>query len=99
MSGNPDPIVPDQKDVPVYWIANCCNALKITDEGISFSVWDNLEDLDAYESSETHQAFAKEVEHLYQGDYWVKTIEFTKTLPANRGVGSEREPVQLTVAH
>ena len=67
------------------------------DEGISFSVWDNLEDLDAYESSETHQAFAKEVEHLYQGDYWVKTIEFPQTLHAKRGAVSEGEPAQLTV--
>ena len=67
------------------------------DEGISFSVWDNLEDPDAYESSETHQAFAKEVEHLYQGDYWVKTIEFPQTLHAKRGAVSEGEPAQLTV--
>ena len=38
------------------------------DEGISFSVWDNLEDLDAYESSETHQAFAKKVgSHIILG--------------------------------
>ena len=64
------------------------------DEGISFSVWDTLEDLDAYESSETHQAFAKEVEHLYQGDYWVKTIEFPQTLHAKRGAVSEGEPAQ-----
>ena len=69
------------------------------DEGISFSVWDNLEDLAAYESSETHQAFAKEVEHLYRGDYWVKTIEFTQTLHGNGGAMSEREPAQLTVSH
>ena len=67
------------------------------DEGISFSVWDNLEDMAAYENSETHQAFAKEVEHLYRGDYWVKTIEFTQPLHANRGAVSEREPAQLTV--
>ena len=57
-------------------------------------MWDTLEDLDAYESSETHQAFAKEVEHLYQGDYWVKTIEFPQTLHAKtwrrvrRGTGA-----------
>ncbi len=69
------------------------------DEGISFSVWDNLEDMAAYESSETHQAFAKEAEHHYQGAYWVKTIEFTQRTHANRGAVSEREPAQLTVPH
>ena len=62
-------------------------------------MWDNLEDLDAYESSGTHQDFAKEVEHLYLGDYWVKTIEFTQTVHADGGAMSEREPAQLTVSH
>ncbi len=67
------------------------------DEGASFSVWDNLEDLDAYESNETHQAFAKEAEHHYQGAYWVKTIEFTQRIHANRGAVSQTDLVQLAV--
>ncbi len=46
------------------------------DEGISFSIWDSLEDLANYESSETRRTLAKEVEHLYRGEYWVKKLEF-----------------------
>ena len=46
-------------------------------EGISFSMWDTLEDLLAYERGEFRQRIAKEVEHLYRGEYWVKHFEVT----------------------
>ena len=69
---------------------------QIPDEGISLTVWDNREDMATYESSERHQAFAKEIGHLYQGDYWVKTIEYTQRFDSSRGAVSDREPAQLT---
>ncbi len=45
------------------------------DEGISVSVWDSVDDLLEYERGEFRQNLAKEVEHLYRGEYWVKHFE------------------------
>lgn len=45
------------------------------DEGMSLSVWDTLEDLLNYERSEFRGNLAREVEHLYRGEYWVKHFE------------------------
>ena len=47
------------------------------DEGISVSIWDSLEDLLEYERGDFRQQLAKEVEHLYRGEYWVKHFEVT----------------------
>jgi heme-degrading monooxygenase HmoA len=47
------------------------------DEGISVSVWNTLEDLRNYETSEFRQTMAREVEHLYRGEYWVKHFEIS----------------------
>jgi heme-degrading monooxygenase HmoA len=47
------------------------------DEGISISVWDTLEDLRNYETGEFRQTLAREVEHLYRGEYWVKHFEIS----------------------
>ena len=49
------------------------------DEGMSLSIWDNLEDLRAYETGEFRQTIAKEVEHLYRGEYWVRHFEVSDT--------------------
>ncbi len=43
-----------------------------SDEGISVSIWDKVDDLLNYERSEFRQSLVKEVEHLYRGDHWVK---------------------------
>ena len=49
------------------------------DEGMSISMWDSLEDLLNYERSELLQTLAKEAEHLYRGDFWVKHFEVRDT--------------------
>lgn len=49
------------------------------DEGISVSVWDTLGDLRAYETSDFRANIAREVEHLYRGEYWVKHFEVAST--------------------
>ncbi len=49
------------------------------DEGISVSIWDTLDDLRAYETGEFRQGVAREVEHLYRGEYWVKHFEISST--------------------
>ena len=49
------------------------------DEGISVSIWDTLEELREYETGELRQNVAREVEHLYRGEYWVKHFEVSST--------------------
>ena len=45
------------------------------DEGMSVSMWDTQQDLINYERSQVRQELAKEAEHLYRGDFWVKHFE------------------------
>lgn len=49
------------------------------DEGISVSIWDTLDNLRSYETGEFRQTIAKEVEHMYRGEYWVKHFEISST--------------------
>ena len=49
------------------------------DEGISVSIWDTLENMRTYETGEFRQNVAREVEHLYRGEYWVKHFEVSST--------------------
>ena len=49
------------------------------DEGMSISMWDSQEDLLNYERSELRQSIAKDAEHLYRGDFWVKHFEVRDT--------------------
>ena len=51
------------------------------DEGVSISVWDSLDDLLTYERGEFRGTLAREVEHLYRGEYWVKHFEVLDTTP------------------
>ena len=46
------------------------------DEGISITLWETEEDLKNYEESELSKSLAKVAEHLYRGEYWVKTFVF-----------------------
>ena len=70
-------VIPSDKDIEGLRERRLLRCAQNPDEGISFSVWDTLEDLVCYERSEARQAFAKEVEHLFNGEYWVKNIEFS----------------------
>ncbi len=56
-----------------------------TDEGISLSLWDSLEDMTDYERSETRKSLLQEADHLHQpwayarGEYWVKHFEIVSS--------------------
>ena len=45
------------------------------DEGISITYWDNLGAVEAYGRNPLHQENAKEVNHLYTGEYWVQVFD------------------------
>ena len=49
------------------------------DEGISVSIWETLDDLRNYETGEFRQNVAREMEHLYRGEYWVKHFEISSS--------------------
>ena len=49
------------------------------DEGMSVSIWETQEDLTNYERSELREKLAKEAEHLYRGEFWVKHFEVIDT--------------------
>jgi heme-degrading monooxygenase HmoA len=51
------------------------------DEGVSVSIWETLDDMRHYETSQFRQNVAREVEHLYRGEYWVKHFEISSTDP------------------
>ena len=52
------------------------------DEAVSLSVWDSVEDLQAYENSNLRKQFADDIQRNYAtswsyitGEYWVKTFQ------------------------
>lgn len=51
------------------------------DEGVSVSIWETLDDMRNYETGDFRQNVAREVEHLYRGEYWVKHFEISSTDP------------------
>ena len=56
------------------------------DEGISITLWETEEDLKNYEASELQQSLSKVAEHLYRGEYWIKTFvfDYDKLVPGPR---------------
>ena len=45
------------------------------DEGMSVSIWDSQDSLMEYARSDIRQTLAKEAEHLYREEFWVKHFE------------------------
>ncbi len=45
------------------------------DEGISLTLWDSREDLDAYEQSSLHQELVDRARAYYVGEFWVKHFD------------------------
>ena len=54
-------------------------------EAVSWTIWDTLQDLRNYETSETRRDLAQEAEQYYQpwaypkGEFWVKHFEIVST--------------------
>jgi heme-degrading monooxygenase HmoA len=44
-------------------------------EGISLTLWDSREDMEAYERSATYQDFLERVKEFYVGEYWIKHFD------------------------
>jgi heme-degrading monooxygenase HmoA len=45
------------------------------DEGISITLWDTQEDMEAYDKNPRRQENARSADDLYAGEYWVKHFE------------------------
>ena len=44
-------------------------------EGISLTLWENREDLDAYEQSDLYKRITERARAFYVGEFWVKHFE------------------------
>jgi heme-degrading monooxygenase HmoA len=44
-------------------------------EGISLTLWESPEDLEAYERGAMYQGFLERVKEFYVGEYWIKHFE------------------------
>ena len=68
-------VVPSTKDIKGLHDRQLLRSTEDPDEGMSISNWDTEEDLLTYMRSPLRESLAKEVEHLYRGDFWVKHFE------------------------
>ena len=68
-------VVPSTNSVSGLQERQLLRSTEDPDEGMSVSIWEFQEDLLNYERSEIRQTLAKEVEHLYRGEFWVKHFE------------------------
>jgi len=44
-------------------------------EGISLTLWESREDMEAYERGATYQGFVDHVKDFYVGEYWIKHFD------------------------
>ena len=82
-----DRVVPSTKAISGLRQRQLLRSTENSDEGISLSTWESLDDLMAYERSESRRGLLREVEHLHhplaypRGEYWVKHFEVVNTFP------------------
>jgi heme-degrading monooxygenase HmoA len=68
-------VVPSSKGIKGLQERQLLRSTEDPDEGISLSIWDTLENMHNYDVSERRQELAKELEHLYRGEYSVTHFE------------------------
>jgi len=72
-------VVPSSKGIKGLSERQLLRSTEDPDEGISLSIWDTMEDMHNYDVSDERQELAKELEHLYRGEYSVKHFEVKST--------------------
>lgn len=68
-------VMPSTKDIKGLHDRQLLRSTEDPDEGMSFSYWDSEQDLLNYMRSPLRESLAKEVEHLYRGEFWVKHFQ------------------------
>ncbi len=68
-------VMPSTKEIKGLHDRQLLRSTEDPDEGMSISYWDSEEDLLNYMRSPLRESLAKEVEHLYRGEFWVKHFQ------------------------
>jgi heme-degrading monooxygenase HmoA len=70
-----DTIMPETLDVSGLVFRELLQGVDDPNEGISLTLWDSREDLDAYEQNEVYQRAVDRAPAFYVGEYRVKHFE------------------------
>ena len=68
-------ILPASRDVKGLHFRELLQGSDDPNEGISLTLWESKEDLEAYEQSELYQRFVDRARGFYVGEYWVKHFD------------------------
>ena len=68
-------ILPATRDVAGLHLRELLRGTDDPDEGISLTLWESGEDLDAYERSSLHQELVDRARAFYVGEFWVKHFD------------------------
>ncbi len=68
-------ILPSTRDVKGLHLRELLRGTDDPDEGISLTLWDSREDLEAYERSSLHQSLVERARAFYVGEFWVKHFD------------------------
>jgi heme-degrading monooxygenase HmoA len=70
-----DAILPDTRNVPGLVFRELLQGADDPNEGISLTLWESREDLDAYEQSDLYQRLVDRARAFYVGEFWVKHFD------------------------
>ena len=68
-------ILPATREVKGLSLRELLQGADDPDEGISLTLWESREDLDAYERSSLHQDMVDRARAFYVGEFWVKHFD------------------------
>ena len=70
-----DEILPASRGVKGLHFRELLRGTDDPHEGISLTLWESREDLEAYERGTTYQTFVERVKQFYVGEYWIKHFD------------------------
>ncbi len=70
-----DAIVPETRNVKGLIFRELLQGADDPNEGISLTLWESREDLDAYEQSDLYQRLVDRARAFYVGEFWVKHFD------------------------
>ena len=70
-----DEILPDTRNIRGLVFRELLQGTDDPNEGISLTLWESREDLDAYEQSDLYNTLVDHARAYYVGEFWVKHFE------------------------
>ena len=68
-------ILPTSRNVKGLHFRELLQSTEDPNEGISLTLWESREDMEAYERSDVYQRFLSKVTDFYVGEYWIKHFD------------------------